>query len=109
VLTVEQHAFTESGGDYDDTDAFEVGDRVRVYGADLHARSSVTYVTAKSGTTVTLNDAVTVDGGSPASGMWLQHADYADTGMTSTITDRYTFCAGSDEKLGTADRPHVYG
>jgi hypothetical protein len=107
VLTVAEHSFSATG-DNDDSDAFIDGDRVVVASADLKDKSSVTYITARAATTITLNDAVTVDGGAPASGMVLIHAPYTATNQPTATKAKYAFRAGSDGYLSTSDQPATY-
>lgn len=105
TVTVEQNDYTPGDG-VDDTDAFEVGDAVRLYSADLATRSDATTIASKTATSVTLAAAVQIGGADPASGCHLQLADYGEVGATAK--QKWAFRAAADGLLGGVDAPHVH-
>jgi hypothetical protein len=95
VLTVAANSYSPTGAH--DTDAFTVGDKVRVYTADRGTRSGVVTITAKTSTTVTLSG--TPSGHTPANGDVLEFADYDE--CTATQQEKTAFMADNAETLGS--------
>lgn len=105
TVNVLQNDWTPGDG-VNDTDAFEVGDAVRLYSDDLGTRSVVTTIAIKTTTSVKLAAAVQIGGVDPWAGCHLQLADYGEVGAEAK--QRWAFRAGADGLLGGVDAPHVH-
>jgi hypothetical protein len=89
-----------------DTMAFEAGDKVRIYTADLSSRSGVFTIASVDNDFGTITLTVAPTTAIAVAGSVLIHADYGES--TARVTAKYAHRAGGDKYLGTSDPAHEF-